>query len=526
MPIETHDPSFPTQSARQQRRQRSESYSHTAQQSPPMEGYLYEEEEDDDIDLPLEYTDQSYLGEESETFTCTESYFHDLYGDLEGDGEIPGDYVVRGGSHVTPNRHHRSGRRGEVGHRRSRSATFPGHLEPHNHHSVSKKRPSSPHTAYYSSGHNRSPPQKRRKRPASSGAVSDIPFLHPPSLQPVYPIPQNQVYVFSELQPDGSMQYYSATPINSPPIVSPPPPPPRFNAPSPLQQAVPNPNNSAPPTATTQLQAPSITATLSPRSTQATPQQQQPFSLSAMNNMIPSPHKNVRVEDDGGTLGATKQAPLHLDQAKFSHKVPMAMTESGYFSSAQQGLAMGQSGTSGVPHVSGQQGGIPHNNNIMTNVSPQEIQFSTHLSPNPNLQNDESHVHHHHDGGGQHLVLESPRSGRRSGSPHPQVSPTAKLLESSLQAANVSSCSVSPTAKSPRGTKSSKSSRLNVSLDSRTTTQGLAGMAALYEQKEKVLKARIKALEDSTVELCTENASLKQLCEALKQDASKSDFTC
>ena len=48
-------------------------------------------------------------------------------------------------------------------------------------------------------------------------------------------------------------------------------------------------------------------------------------------------------------------------------------------------------------------------------------------------------------------------------------------------------------------------------------------MAALYEQKEKVLKARIKALEDSTVELCTENASLKQLCEALKQDASKSD---
>ena len=507
MPVEAHDPSMAIQSAHQQVHQRSESYSHTTQPPAPTEEYYYEEE--DDIDLPLEYTDQSYLGEESETFTCTESYFHDLYGKLEGEGEIPGDYVD--GSHVTPNRRHRTGQRGELGHRRSQSATFPGHLEPHR--SVSKKRASSPHTAYYSSGHNRSPPQKRRKRPASSGEVPDIPFLRPPSLQPIYPIPQNQVYVFSELQPDGSVQYYSATPVNSPPIISPPP---RFNAPSPLQQAVPN---SAPPI---QLQVPPNTAPRSPNPTQATPQQRS-FLPSAM-NMTPSPHKSVRVEEDGGTLGATAhtEASSPLDQAKFSHRVPMGITESGYFSSAlassQQGLAMGQA--SGVPPISIQQerastsGGIP----LMTNISPQGVQLNTHLSLNPSLRNDESHHH-----GDQHLMVESLRSGRRSKSPHCQVSPTAKLLESSLQAANVSTRSVSPTTKSPRGIKSGKSPRLNASLDSRTATQSSVGMAALYEQKEKVLKARIKALEDSTVELCTENASLKQLCEALKQDASKSD---
>ena len=504
MPIEAHDPSMSLQSAHQQGRQRSESYSHTIQPPPPMEEYYYEEE--DDIDLPLEYTDQSYLGEESETFTCTESYFHDLYGEMEGEGEIPGDYVD--GSHVTPNRRHHTGQRGELGHRRSRSATFPGHLEPH--HSVSKKRASSPHTAYYSSGHNRSPPQKRRKRPASSGEVPDIPLLRPPSLQPIYPIPQNQVYVFSELQPDGSVQYYSATPVNSPPIISPPP---CFNAPSPLQQAVPN---SAP---STQLQVPPTTAPRSPNPTQTIPQQRS-FSPSTM-SMTPSPHKSVRVEEDGGTLGATAHtgASPVLDQAKFSRRVPMGITESGYFSSApansQQGLAMGQA--SGVPPISIQQerastsGGVPH----MTTVSPQGVQLNSHLSLNPNLRNDESH--HHSD---QHLMV---GSGRRSKSPHCQVSPTAKLLESSLQAANVSTCSISPTTKSPRGCKSNKSPGLNASLDSRTTTQSSAGMAALYEQKEKVLKARIKALEDSMVELCTENASLKQLCEALKQDASKSD---
>ena len=506
MPIEAHDPNISTQSTHQQRRHRSESYSHTTQPPPPptMEEYFYEEE--DDIDLPIEYTDESYLGEESETFTCTESYFHDLYGELEQEGDIPGDYVD--GSHVTPNRRHR----------RSRSATYPGHLEPHQ--TVSKKRASSPHAAYYSSGHNRSPPQKRRKRPASSG---EVPFLRPPALQPVYPISQNQVYVFSEMQPDGSVQYYSATPVNSPPIISPPP---RFNAPSPLQQSLPN---SVPPT-TTQLQVPPTITPRSPHPTQATVNthpQQRSVSPSAM-NMTPSPHKNVRVEQDGGTFGATAHARAGLssplvDQAKFSRKVPMGITESGYFSSApvassQQGLAaMGQ-----VPPISVQQerastsGGLPQ----MANPSSQEVQQNTHLSPSPNLhvhvQSDESY---HCDD--QQLTFESPRSGRRSKSP--QMGPTAKLLESSLQAANVSSRSLSPTTKSPRDIKSSKSPRLNASLDSRTATQNLAGTTALYEQKERVLKARIKALEDSTVELCTENAGLKQLCETLKQDASKSD---
>lgn len=522
MPIEAHDPNTSTQSARhqQQHRQRSESYTHTTQPPPPTPEYYYEE--GDDIDLPLEYTDQSYLGEESETITCTESYFHDLCGELEGEGEIPGDYVD--GGHVTPNRHYRTGGRrqrgSEGGHRRSRSATFPGHVEPHQ--SISKKRASSPHAAYYSSGHNRSPPQKRQKRPASSGEVPDIPFLQPPSLQPVYPIPQNQVYVFSELQPDGSVQYYSATPVNSPPVISPPP---RFNVPSPLPQA-PVSNNPAPPT--TQLQVPPTIdiapCSSQPTSTQATPQQQLSFSPSAMNT-TPSPHKNVHaVEEEDGATAQGGGASSTLDQPRFTRRVPMGITESGYFSSAlassQQGLSMGKAG--GVSPIAIQQertsttGGVPHNI-IMTDVSPSQ------LSQDPNLRNNKFHNH-----GDQHLqMVESPRSGRRNKSP--QVSPTAKLLESSLQAANVSSHSISsPIAKSPRGTKSSKSLRLNASLDSSHTggaaTQSLAGMAALHEQKEKVLKVRIKALEDSTVELCTENASLKQLCEALKQDASKLDF--
>ena len=526
MPIEAHDSNniVSTQSARhqqqQQHRQRSESYTYSTRPPPPTPAYYYEE--GDDIDLPLEYTDQSYLGEESETVTCTESYFHDLYGELEGEGEIPGDYVD--GGHVTPNRHYRTGghrqRGSEGGHRRSRSATFPGHVEPH-HQSVSKKRASSPHAAYYSSGHNRSPPLKRRKRPASSGEVPDIPFLQPPSLQPVYPIPQNQVYVFSELQPDGSVQYYSATPVNSPPVISPPP---RFSVPSPLPQA-PVPNNPAPPTV--QLQVPPTISNIAtphspqPTSTPAPPQQQLSFSPSATNT-TPSPHKNVHVveEEDGATAQGGGGASSTLDQPRFTRRVPMGITESGYFSSAlassQQGLAMGKA--SGVPPISIQQergGGVPHNV-IMTDVSPPQ------LGQNPNLRNDKFHDHGDH----HHLqTVESPRSGRRSKSP--QVSPTAKLLESSLQAANVSSHSVSsPSTKSPRGTKSRKSPRFNSSLDSNHTgaaTQSLAGMAVLHEQKEKVLKARIKALEDSTVELCAENASLKQLCEALKQDASKSD---
>jgi hypothetical protein len=247
-------------------------------------------------------------------------------------------------------------------------------------------------------------------------------------------------------------------------------------------------------------------------------------------NMSPSPHKNVRVVEEEED-GATAQGGFPLDQPKFTRRVPIGITESGYFSSAlassQQGLAMGQA--SGVPPVGGMQqersstsgGGVPHHV-IMTNVSPpQGVQLNTHqLGSNPNLRNDGSHQYHHGD---QHLrMVETPRSGKRS--KNPQVSPTAKLLESSLQAANISSRSVSPTTKSPRGVKSSNSPRLNASLDSgRTATQSLAGMAALHEQKEKVLMARIKALEDSTVELCAENASLKQLCEALKQDASKSD---
>ena len=511
MPLEAHDHTVSTQNVHQQRRQKSESYSHTTQPPPPMEEYYYEEE--DDIDLPLEYTDQSYLGEESETFTCTESYFHDLYGEIEGEGtegEIPGDYVD--GSHVTSNHHHRTRQRREHGHRRSRSATFPGHLEPR--HSVSKKRASSP---YYSSGHRRSPPQERRKRPASSGEVpldNDVPFLRPPSLQPVHPIPQNQVYVFSELQPDGSVQYYSATPVNSPPIISPPP---RFTAPSPLQQAPPI---SAPPI---QLQVPPTTAPRSPHPSQATTNtHQQQSSLSPVMNTSPSPCKNVHVhvEGDGGTFGATAQARASspLDQAKFSHKVPMGITESGYFSSAlansQQGLAMGQAGVV-LPAIQQERaptsGGVHHT----TTASPRGVQFDTHLSQHPNLQSNGAHHH-----GDQHLMMESPRSGRRSKSP--RVSPSAKLLENSLQAVNISR-SVSPTTKSPRGAKSGKSPRLNTSLDSGAAArQSSVGITALYEQKERVLKARIKALEDSTVELCTENASLKQLCEALKQDASKS----
>lgn len=240
-------------------------------------------------------------------------------------------------------------------------------------------------------------------------------------------------------------------------------------------------------------------------------------------NTTPSPHKNVHVveEEDGATVQGGG-ASSTLDQPRFTRRVPMGITESGYFSSAlassQQGLAMGKA--SGVPPISIQQGtvsasgGVPHI--IMTDVSPPQ------LSQNPNFRNDNFHDH-----GDQHLqMVESPRSGRRSKSL--QVSPTAKLLESSLHAANVSSRSISsPTAKSPRSIKSSKSRRLNSSLDSSHTgaaTQSLAGMAVLHEQKEKVLKARIKALEDSTVELCAENASLKQLCEALKQDASKLYF--
>lgn len=536
MPLETHDHTVSTRNVHQQHRQRSESYSHTAQPpGSPMEDYYYEEE--DDIDLPLEYTDHSYLGEESETFTTTESYFHDLYGEIEDEGvegEFPGDYAD--GTHVTPNRRHRTRQRGEHGHRRSRSATFPGHLEPH--HSVSKRRVPSPHAAHYSSGHNRSPSQKRQKRPASSGEMpldNDIPFLRPPSLQPVYPIPQNQVYVFSELQPDGSVQYYSATPVNSPPVISPPP---CFNALSPLQQAPPN---SAPPI---QLQVPPTIAPRSPHPSQVTTNtQQQQSSISPVMNTSPSPHKNVhvRVEEHEGTHSATAQARAAspLDQAKFNRRIPIGITESGYFSSAlassQQGLAMGQAGAvfssalansqQGVamgqagavsPAIEQERvptsGGVPHT----TTASPRGVQFNSHLSPSPNLQSNKAH---HLDD--QHLMVESPRSGTRSKSP--QVSPSAKLLESSLQAANISSHSASPITKSSRGTKRSKSPRLNTSLDSGTAArQGSVGITALYEQKERVLKARIKALEDSTVELCTENASLKQLCEALKQDASKS----
>ena len=499
VPNEAYDPTTSTRST-YQRRHRSESYSHTAQ-PPPMEEYYYEEE--DDIDLPLEYTDQSYLGEESDTVTCTESYFHDLYGEVEE--EIPSDYVD--GSHVTPNRHHRRQRQEEMGHRRSRSATFPGYQQPHHHHSANQKQTASPHAAYYSSGYGRSPPQKRRKRPASSGGMpleykdNDIPLLRSPSMQPVYPIPQNQVYVFSELQPDGSMQYYSATPVNSPPIISPPP---HFSVPPPLQQA--------PPTAAPPSPHPTHVTTNAP--------QQQFLSPSTM-NMTPSPLKNVHIAEDGGATARTG-ANSPLDQTKISRRVPVGITESGYFSSAlassQQGLATGQAGA--VPPVQQERtstaGGVPP----MTNALPQGVlPLNVHLSPNPNSKKDESYYHGH-----QHLMVESPKSGRRSKSPNLRVSPTAKLLESSLQTANVSSHqSVSPTAKSPRG-KSSKSPRLNTSLDSGTaaTQSSAAGMAVLYEQKERVLKARIKALEDSTVELCTENASLKQLCEALKQDASKS----
>ena len=418
--------SHSTRSTRQQRSM-SESYSHAL----PPEEYYYEE----DIDLPVEYSDESYLPSGEESDTITDSYFND-------EGEVPNDYPD--GSHTTPNRRQR--------HRRSRSATFPGH---HHHHGpppiTLRTLPPHSHSPRHSSS-----PCRQRKRPATSegiplGHADNIPFLQrPPSLQPVYPIPQNQAYVFSEVQPDGRVQYYSATPVHSPPVLSPPPPPPL--APHPVaQSAIP----------------------------------QQPVSPALM-MMTPSPQLVQNGREDGARHGGP--SPL-LDRAKLSGAVAtgtgMTAAESGYFSNA---LATSQQGT--VQHMQ---------RNSTGSVSPSNLQKSS-------------------------LKKESaPRErasadGGRGRSKTPQVSPTTKLLESSLQRANTSYHSPSPTSKSPRGI---KSPRFN--LPSGRQSPDNIGTAALYEQRERVLKARIKALEDSAEDLCTENASLKQLCEVLKRDSSMSD---
>ncbi len=61
---------------------------------------------------------------------------------------------------------------------------------------VHPARPPSPYY-YYSDG----------------GQVPHIPFIHPSDLRPVQPL---NSYLFSELQPDGTLQYFTATHVNSP----------------------------------------------------------------------------------------------------------------------------------------------------------------------------------------------------------------------------------------------------------------------------------------------------------------------
>ena len=490
---------------------------------------------DDDIDLPLEYTDQSYLPsgeeEEDETDTITDSYFN-------YSGEIPGDYPD--GSHTTPNRmqhqcrqrrHHQ-----EQNHNRSRSASFPSHRSSQPHPSSQRTAPPYPHTHSY--GHGHSPPRKRRRRPATSEGIplqqrhsANIPFYHPPSLQPVYPISPDQVYVFSEFQPDGKVQYYSATPVHSPPAhghtLSPAPP--TINVAPPPSFTLPPSNQNPPPPQVTQSGYPRLSQSLSPQ-----------------NMLTPSPHQvpNGGRGDEINHGGPPSSSLSDKTAAKFSRKVPTAVTESGYFSgplgSSQQGTihqtqresSMNTSG-SGVSPTSHSPlpREVPQLQLQPTNLGRQSPRTKDKVRPQPpppyHLHYRQIHQHLEH----QHVV--SATAGGRSKSPGSGASPTRKLLESSLQIASMSPRSdfVSPTAKLPH---SNKSPRLDLHVSGSgeratdTTTAaadrlspGNVGMAALYEQKEKILKARIRALEESADDLCTENASLKQTCEALKQDASK-----
>ena len=97
----------------------------------------------------------------------------------------------------------------EIPRRHQRSVTFPTHHPPIST-STPTKKPTRERSNHYSDS-TMLPPQ--------------IPFIQPRHLQPVQPAPYNsQAYLFSERQPDGSMQYYAATPVHSPkspPMVDP-----------------------------------------------------------------------------------------------------------------------------------------------------------------------------------------------------------------------------------------------------------------------------------------------------------------
>ena len=466
-----------SQSTRNQQRRRNMS-----------DGYLHPKHHkrwyDDDIDNPLEYTDESYLPSgEDETDTITESYF-------DHRGDIPGDYPDgsrRVGHHVQRRQHHQH---------RSRSSSLPGQQLRYS--PVARKKV--PHPGYDHL------PLKRQKRPATCEGIplehttANIPFFHPPSLQPVYPVPPDQVYVFSEVQPDGTIQYYSATPVNSPSALSPP-------AHVPPSYPV-----------TNHVGHPGI-----PR---------QAVSLQSMPT-----HAYHQVQDNNGhrngaTDGRLSSSSDHV--AKFSRRVPVG--ESGYFSGP---LTKSQQDT--IQHNQPQTSVNVANSTSRLSVSPTNLrlpsrempQLQTHFvsSPNSQVERQSSHSpllaqHQHHypehrsHQDQQHQATTV--SGRRSKSPA-AVSPAARLLENSLQKANETPASdlMTDTTRLAHGGKSPRFS-YGSGIAAVPPVDSAVGIAALHEQKEKMLKARIKALEDTAEELCTENANLKQLCDELKQEASES----
>ena len=540
--IETKRHSYSQPHNRKGTRQRSNTYDAYLRKQPRGEGeYLY----DDDINLPLEYTDQSYLPSgEDETETITDSYFD--YGG--GGGEIPDDYPD-GSTHMTPSRRLRL----EHGHHhRSRSAPFPSQPD-YRSHPVSYPSP------HFSRGHSHSPPRRRRKRPATSEEIplqrqhhqqhsDNIPFIRPPSLQPVYPIPQDQVYVFSQFEPDGRVQYFSATPVHSPPppaggpMLSPPPPTPASTT------AV------APPT----LAFPS-NQNFSHIAVQSGIPQRSP-SPSKNNVLSVSPHQvrngegGEASDDHDGPISSTPTPKSDQAAVKFSRKVPTGVTESGYFSGAlgssqrQQGTTFHnipqqkQLGGKKAAYTSGggasSAGHSPHDQMQVTSKEKSRPQ-----PPPPYHQHHNCHLHHHqihheYQQAGRRVTA-STSEGGRSKSPG-GASPSRRLLENSLQRANASPHSefVSPTTsnlphsrKSPtvgvpraqRGSGGGGGTAASA-IVSHLSPDNSVMAAAFYEQKEKVMNARIRALEESAEELCTENARLQQMCEVLKHDASRSKF--